>query len=81
MNRTKIPKTEDMGMVGPCWMEIQGTIHPMLTCPENHRAILRDHSIKADGEVNASILCPECGWHVWGILSDWEGGPIEPGRE
>ncbi len=41
----------------------------------------RNHSIDKDGTVNASILCPMCGWHVWGVLVQWEHGVKPAGQE
>ena len=43
-----------------------------------HCGHLINHTIEADGRVHASILCSrkkdgkeQCGWHVYGILDDW----------
>jgi DNA-directed RNA polymerase subunit RPC12/RpoP len=32
-------------------------------------------TVDADGNVTPSILCRNCGWHVWGRLLDWEPAP------
>lgn len=39
-------------------------------------ATLLNHSVDANGEVNASILCGAkgCNYHIWGILEEWEVG-------
>jgi len=45
-----------------------------LYCPncKGSSGCLIRHTITADGEVNASILCPQnCGWHVFGILDGY----------
>lgn len=39
-----------------------------------HAGTLDDHSIETDGEVKASILCGDCGWHVMGVLEGWTHG-------
>lgn len=35
---------------------------------------LEDHTIEDNGTVNPSLHHddPECGWHVWGTLVDWD---------
>lgn len=38
------------------------------------------HSIDVDGTVNNSVVCTECGWHVWVRLLDWTGGRMEPNQ-
>ena len=35
------------------------------------------HAIAADGAVTPSILCPECGWHIWATLAEWAVDHIE----
>lgn len=47
-------------------------IYAVVRCPYCCQLFtLMAHSIGADGEVNASILCSCNQWHVWGILGQW----------
>jgi len=36
---------------------------------------MTDHQISAAGVVHPSILCADCGYHVFGRLADWESAP------
>ena len=47
--------------------------HVHISCPNEHRRTLNPrHTIDEKGVVRASILCPDCKWHVYGILDDWK---------
>jgi hypothetical protein len=79
MKRTKIPKVDQFHRGSAGWFLSDGTLcHPgvNLICGGcgKHIGDCRNHTITDGGEVNASILCP-CGWHVWGLLEEWEHEP------
>lgn len=42
-------------------------------CPNGHIGMLDDHTIKDDGEVNPSVVCPKdgCDFHEWITLEGW----------
>jgi hypothetical protein len=94
MDRIRIPFTEHVAKIDqepcPAWGLYDGQV--MLRCGQCRKPAgsLINHSIDADGTVNASILCGnsvydergrhECGWHVWGILDGWTRG-VKPAGE
>jgi len=41
-----------------------------VSCINGHVSFLQ-HRVKDNGEVHPSLLCEDCGWHVWGILEGW----------
>lgn len=45
----------------------------MVSCANGHIASLADHSIREDGIVEPSLVCPEigCDWHEWVRLDGW----------
>ena len=55
---------------------------PALRCPKCKTAgRLENHSVDADGTVNASIACyPPCDHHVFGILNGWTFGVKPAGK-
>lgn len=59
----------------------EGTERPTaiyITCP--HCAGMmnaKDHEIKADGELNPCIVCPQCHKHNFMKLLDWVAGPLK----
>lgn len=71
---------------GPGWTLLHdGTVQLVCACgvllgsPTNH-------SIDADGTINASIVCDRpscgrapCGWHVFARLLDWPGAAMPAG--
>lgn len=78
MQRTRIPHVHSTHRGSAGWFRSDGTIYREgvhLICGGcgKHAGDLRDHTITGTGEVNASLLCPMCGWHVWGLLEDWDG--------
>ena len=57
---------------GPWWLPI-ALEKPLLCCPKGHRHQLDPaHKIASDGIVSPSLLCPDCGWHVYGRFLDWK---------
>jgi hypothetical protein len=90
MDRVHIPKLEidDLGMGKLGWFMddlavpneiLYETDFPLFQSPCcNKRTAMQNHSIDADGTVNASILCL-CGqYHVFGIFDDWPTGYTKP---
>jgi hypothetical protein len=73
MERTKINHFElgQDDIPHPRWREWEGVV--IVSCPEGHTARL-NHNVASDGSVTPSLLCPYCGWHVWGRLDGWEAG-------
>lgn len=71
--RVSIPRQTGSGDAmapGTYFVDDQGIPH--IRCAEcNGMGPMSDHEISANGDVNPSILCPHCGWHVWGTLEDW----------
>lgn len=75
MNRVLVRKVEPVGETkdadsGPWWMPWAGRTLVLCggTCGQK---MLLDHEIGADGEVNPSVDCPNCDWHVWVTLEGW----------
>jgi len=71
---------------GPAWtFDPDGLVYVVCKCG----VILgspKNHSIDADGTVNASIIdnqesmgAGNCGWHVFGRLLDWKYGAMPAG--
>lgn len=79
MNRVHIP--HDDGLKPGSWRLSEG--QPVHRCPQCRKAsAMVNHSVKPDGEVNASIACfPPCGYHVFGILDGWTHGGKPAGRK
>lgn len=79
MNRVHIPRG-DSSTPGT-WMLVDG--QPLFRCPKcKVGALMTNHSVDADGTVNASIGCfSPCDYHEWGILDDWTYGRKEPGQK
>lgn len=78
MDRVRIPF--DPELRPGTWFLSAG--HPVHRCPEcNKASAMVNHSVDADGTVNASIACfSPCGYHVWGTLESWTHGRKEPGH-
>ena len=58
----------------------------LLCCPCGHIASLSSHTIRSNGNVFPSVVCPEpgCGFHEAVYLDGWErlhGDPFEPGGD
>lgn len=78
--RVEIPRVQDNAdgwqHPGPCYLvhvndETGEPDVVYFRCNRGHTGALVKHSIAANGEVNASILCPgDCGYHEWGTLVD-----------
>jgi hypothetical protein len=59
----------------PAWgREASGTV--FIRCACGKCIDLRKHTIAADGTVSPSVWhdSPECDWHVWAKLKDWQSG-------
>ena len=64
---------------GPAWTtDADGMIY--LRCGQCFKIMGSplNHSIDADGTINASLVCVDCGWHVFGRLLNWTQGRMEP---
>lgn len=85
-DRVRIPFSADIEQMcidrpeGAAWGWFEHPVHdmqvPWLYCPEckSSAGVLTRHTIKEDGEVNASIMCnhgDKCAWHIWGILDGY----------
>jgi hypothetical protein len=73
------PPPHDGTGPGPAWTtDSDGMVY--LRCGQCRRIMGSplNHSIDPDGTVNASIVCVECGWHVFGRLLSWPGLRMEP---
>jgi hypothetical protein len=75
MNRILIPKSEPRRshvQPSPAWgREASGELY--IRCACGLCMGLDRHTIEPNGEINPSLLHPECGWHVYGTLADWTG--------
>lgn len=79
-SRVSIPKIKDLADLDDRgWVLIQnsdtGKQEVFLRCPGC--GVLRDmgdHEIGVNGIVRPSILCEDCGYHVFARLEDWDGG-------
>lgn len=85
MDRVHIP--HDDNLAPGTWTLVDG--QPAHRCPQCKVAsVMTNHSVDADGMVNASMACfAPCTFHIWGILDGWKHGvkaagePIaDPGR-
>lgn len=78
MERIYIPHSDDFA-AGTWTLESGCPVH---RCPKCKRAgRMLNHSIDADGTVNASIACwAPCDYHIWGILDGWTHGVKEAGK-
>lgn len=72
-DRVHIPRDDEKNAPGT-WRFYDG--QPHYRCPQCKRgAVMVNHSVEADGEVNASMACfPPCTHHIWGILDGWTYG-------
>lgn len=43
----------------------------VVACKRGHPMTLRQHQVKANGEVSPSVCCPLCDWHEWVKLAGW----------
>lgn len=62
----------------PCHASTIHRFKATMTCPHGHVFTLRIHSIKRDGSVVPSVVCPaeDCSFHAYVRLSDWSFGLI-----
>ena len=51
-------------------------------CPECQKgSVMQEHWVAADGKVTPSIACfAPCGYHVFGVLEDWNYGTKMAGK-
>ena len=72
MERVRIP--HDDGLAPGTWHLSDG--QPLHRCPKCKTAsAMVNHSVSAEGDVNASIACfPPCDYHVMGVLDGWTHG-------
>jgi len=47
-----------------------------VTCPGCGMKAGLDHTVEANGDVNPSLDCPECSYHVWASLEGWDHGRV-----
>lgn len=62
------------------WAIGQGERKPLVACPVCECYNLGDeapHRIESNGDVNASVICWNCGFHAFIKLVGWEGGSVE----
>lgn len=77
----RVHLTHDDNLAPGTWhMGAEG--HPASRCPKCKIAsAMVNHSVDADGTVNASMACfPPCDYHVWGILDGWSYGAKAAGQ-
>lgn len=50
-----------------------------ITCSRGHGIVLKEHTIAPNGQVSPSVVClrPNCDFHEFIRLEDWEFGPIQ----
>jgi hypothetical protein len=71
MDRVRIPKVKRSHRGSMGWYRWGGMVNLICGGCGKHAGHLGDHTISENGEVNPSLLCPLCEWHVWGILEGW----------
>lgn len=82
MDRVHIPRSDDPAVPRGTWKLAAYEGQPIHRCPKCGKSgFMINHSVEADGTVNASIACfPPCDYHVWGILDGWTHGKKEAGK-
>lgn len=77
MSRLAIPRDDD-GNATPSWQRYEPDApSAIVICPNGHNCAIgifgiTRHTIAADGEVNPSVVCPECDFHEFVRLDGWE---------
>ena len=77
--RVLIRKADFKDGTGPSWHIIAGTVFIRCDCGKILGSPTK-HSIQADGQIDASIVCDSCKFHVFGILQDWTYGTMAAGQ-
>lgn len=78
---TEIPHVEPSHRGSAGWHVWGGQVRLICGGCGKDAGHLENHTVEADGTVHASLLCPMCGWHVWGKLTGWTHGRKLPGAE
>ncbi|SRR5258707_3292393 len=62
----------------PCHPSTIHRFKATMACPAGHVLTLRIHTIKADGSVMPSVVCPVagCSFHDYVRLADWSFGSV-----
>jgi hypothetical protein len=66
------------GEWSPCHLSTMHRFKASMTCPNGHGISLLNHSIRADGRVEPSVVClaSGCSFHRFVWLKGWEFGHI-----
>ncbi len=62
----------------PCHPATLARFKATLTCPNGHALTLREHSVRPDGLVDPSVVCPTatCRFHAYVKLDGWDYGRV-----